>query len=82
MHMDDCRKRAEFDMERDKEQLEDVVKFIRSLALANEDIDETIKALSVRTSDLGYIKERLATLGTSIGNLQNEVGVQKLNKTS
>ncbi len=69
-------------MERDKEQLEDVVKFIRSLALANEDIDETIKALSVRTSDLGYIKERLATLGTSIGNLQNEVGVQKLNKTS
>ncbi len=69
-------------MERDKEQLEDVVNFIRSLALANEDIDETIKALSVRTSDLDCIKERLATLGTSIGNLQNEVGVQKLNKTS
>ena len=82
MHMDDCRKRAELEMEHDKRQLEDAVKFIRSPVLANQDINKDIEALSARKADLDHIKVRLANLGTFIGNLQNEVGIQKLNKTS
>ena len=74
--MNDCRKRAEFDMERNKEQLEELIKGLRSIEPGLQRTNEQIENLSSYTADLEYVLEELAKLGSAIDSLQDEVGVE------
>ena len=73
--MNDRRKRAEFDMGRNKKQLEELIKGLRSIEPGMQRTNEQIENLSSYTADLEYVLEELAKLGLAIDSLQDEVGV-------
>ena len=74
--MNDCRKRAESDMGRNKKQLEELIKGLRSIEPGMQRTNEQIENLSSYTTDLEYVLEELAKLGLAIDGLQDEVGVE------
>ena len=74
--MNDRRKRAEFDMGRNKKQLEELIKGLRSIEPNMQRTNEQIENLSSYTADLEYVLEELAKLGLAIDSLQDEVGVE------
>lgn len=77
IHMNDCRKRAEVDMKRDKKQLRAIIEGIQSLVPVPQNLDEDIKTLESRTADLDYVLGKLECLGIAIDELQKEVSVGK-----
>ena len=76
LHLNDCRKRAELDMERNKKQLNDMIRGIKSRLTQTQDLRDDIQRLIAQIDDLEHVKKQLSKLGRAINALRREVGVQ------